>query len=96
MDSIAVGSRIFVEKVKALLGFRVIGREVIEGGGGYHPWEGNAPLRSGLFLFIETAFAGAVWSPLYWTQPFSPFQNWPISITCVGISRLFIVILNTP
>ncbi len=34
-DSIAVGSRPFVEKVKALLGFRAKGREVIEGGEGY-------------------------------------------------------------
>jgi putative transposase len=30
-DSIAVGSRPFVEKVKALLGFRAKGREIIEG-----------------------------------------------------------------
>jgi REP element-mobilizing transposase RayT len=33
--SIAVGSRPFVEKVKALLGFRAKGREVIEGAEGY-------------------------------------------------------------
>ena len=36
--SIAVGSRPFVEKVKALLGFRAKGREATEGGGGYQRW----------------------------------------------------------
>ncbi len=40
--SIAVGSRPFVEKVKALLGFRAKGREVIEGGEGYQVREGPA------------------------------------------------------
>jgi putative transposase len=34
-DSIAVGSRAFVEQVKALLGFRAKGREIVEGGEGY-------------------------------------------------------------
>jgi putative transposase len=34
-DSIAVGSRPFVEKVKSLLGFWAKGREVIEGGEGH-------------------------------------------------------------
>jgi putative transposase len=34
-DSIAVGSRTFIEKVKALLGFKAMGRDVKEGGGGY-------------------------------------------------------------
>lgn len=34
-DSVAVGSWPFVEKVKALLGFRARGREVIEGAEGY-------------------------------------------------------------
>jgi len=33
--SIAVGSRSFVENVKALLGFQAKGRDVIEGGEGY-------------------------------------------------------------
>jgi putative transposase len=41
-ESIAVGSRPFVEKVKALLGFRAKGREVIEGGEGYQVREGPA------------------------------------------------------
>jgi putative transposase len=34
-DSIAVGSRTFIENVKALVGFRAIGRDVKEGIGGY-------------------------------------------------------------
>ena len=38
--SIAVGGRPFVEKVKALLGFRAKGREVIEGAEGYQVREG--------------------------------------------------------
>jgi putative transposase len=46
-DSIAVGSRHFVEKVKALLGFRAKGRETIEGDEGFQVREGsveyNAP-----------------------------------------------------
>jgi putative transposase len=41
-DSLAVGSRPFVEKVKALLGFRAKGREVVEGGEGYQVREGPA------------------------------------------------------
>ena len=40
--SIAVGSRPFVEKVKALLGLRAKGREVMEGGEGYQVREGPA------------------------------------------------------
>jgi len=40
--SIAVGSRPFVEKVKALLGFRAKGRKVIEGVEGYQVREGSA------------------------------------------------------
>lgn len=40
--SIAVGSRPFVEKVKALLGFRAKGREVIEAGEGYQVRESPA------------------------------------------------------
>jgi len=40
--SIAVGSRPFVEKLKALLGFRTKGREVIVGGEGYQVREGPA------------------------------------------------------
>ena len=38
--SIAVGSRSFVENVKALLGLRARGRDVIEGGKGYQLREG--------------------------------------------------------
>lgn len=41
-ESIAVGSRPFVEKVKALLGFRAKGREVIEAGEGYQVRESPA------------------------------------------------------
>jgi len=41
-SSIAVGSRPFAEKVKALLGFRAKGREVVEGGEGYQVREGPA------------------------------------------------------
>jgi putative transposase len=39
-DSIAVGSRTFIENAKALLGFKAIGRDVQEGGGGYQLREG--------------------------------------------------------
>ena len=42
-DSIAVGSLPFVEKVKALLGFRAKGRDVVEGTEGYQVREGSAP-----------------------------------------------------
>jgi len=42
-DSIAVGSLPFVEKVKALLGFRAKGRDVVEGPEGYQVREGSAP-----------------------------------------------------
>jgi len=35
-DSIAVGSKSFIEKVKSLLGFKAKGRDVIEGGEGYN------------------------------------------------------------
>ena len=41
-DSIAVGSKTFVENMKALLGFRAIGRDVKEGGGEYQLREGAA------------------------------------------------------
>ncbi|MDI6790728.1 MAG: hypothetical protein QME44_08580 [Thermodesulfobacteriota bacterium] len=47
--SIAVGSRPFVEQVKALLGYRARGREVIEGGEGYQVREGPA-LYNALFV----------------------------------------------
>ena len=40
--SIAVGSRSFIENVKALLGFGAKGRDVIEGGEGYQLREGAA------------------------------------------------------
>jgi putative transposase len=42
-DSIAVGSKSFIENVKARLGFRAKGRDVIEGGEGYHLREEAAP-----------------------------------------------------
>ena len=42
-DSIAVGSKSFIEKVKALLGFKAKGRDVMEGDEGYHLREEAAP-----------------------------------------------------
>lgn len=45
-DSIAVGSRTFIKKVKALLGFRAMGRDVIEGGDGYQLRQGNVPYKA--------------------------------------------------
>ena len=42
-DSIAVGSKSFVERVKSLLGFKVIGRDVMKGGDAYHLREEAAP-----------------------------------------------------
>jgi len=35
-------------------------------------------------LFIETAFAGDVWSLLCWTLSCFPLQSWPVYIICVG------------
>ena len=45
-ESIAVGSRSFVEQVKSLLGYKVKGRDVIEGGIGYHLREEAAPYKT--------------------------------------------------
>jgi putative transposase len=45
-SSIAVGSRPFIEKVKALLGFRAMGRAVIEGAGGCRLREGEGRYRA--------------------------------------------------
>jgi putative transposase len=42
-DSIAVGSKSFIVKVKSLLGFKAKGRDVIEGGEGYHLREEATP-----------------------------------------------------
>ena len=47
-ESIAVGNRSFIEKVKALLGFRAKGRKIKEVGKGYYLREGPAPYK-GLF-----------------------------------------------
>jgi len=44
--SVAVGSRSFVEEVKALLGFRAKGREIIETSDGYHVREKPAPYNA--------------------------------------------------
>ena len=44
--SIAVGSRSFVENVKALLGFRARGREVLEGSKGYQLREGTGHYKA--------------------------------------------------
>ena len=41
-ESIAVGNRSFIEKVKSLLGFRAKGRKVKEVGKGFQLWEGPA------------------------------------------------------
>jgi hypothetical protein len=40
-----VGSRSFVENVKALLGYRAKGRDVIGGNEGYQLREGSAPYK---------------------------------------------------
>jgi len=45
-DSIAVGSRTFIENVKALLGFRAMGRDIIEGNGEYQLREENVPYKA--------------------------------------------------
>lgn len=45
-SSIAVGSRSFVEQVKALLGFRAKGRDVIGGSEAYQLREGSAPYKA--------------------------------------------------
>ncbi len=42
-DSIAVGGKPFIEKVKALLSFKTNGREVLEGGEGYPLLEDATP-----------------------------------------------------
>jgi putative transposase len=44
-DSIAVGSKPLVERVKALLGFRAKGRDIIECGEWYQVREGEATYR---------------------------------------------------
>jgi REP-associated tyrosine transposase len=44
--SIAVGSRSFIDNVKARLGFRAKGRDVIEGGGGYQLRERSAGYKA--------------------------------------------------
>ena len=45
-DSIAVGSKSFIMKVKSLLGFKAKGRDVIEAGEGYHLREQAGPHRT--------------------------------------------------
>ena len=45
-DSLAVGSRPFVDKVKSLLGLRAKGRKVIEAGEGYQVREGTIPYKA--------------------------------------------------
>jgi len=47
--SIAVGSRLFIEEVKALLGFKAKGRAVIEGNEGYQLREDSADYKA---LFV--------------------------------------------
>jgi putative transposase len=45
-DGIAAGSRSFIEKVKAILGFRALGRDVIEISEGYQLREGSVPYKA--------------------------------------------------
>ncbi len=45
-SSIAAGSRSFVENVKAHLGFRVKGRDIIGANEGYQLREGSAPYKA--------------------------------------------------
>src|SRR4030042_2680638 len=45
-SSIAVGSRSFVEHVKALLGYRAKGRDIIGGNEGYQLREGSASYKA--------------------------------------------------
>jgi len=45
-DSIAVGSKPFIEKVKSLLGFKARGRDVIEGVEGYRLREAGASYKA--------------------------------------------------
>ena len=45
-DSIAVGNRAFVEKVKTLLGFRAKGRKIKRIGEGYQVREGPGPYNA--------------------------------------------------
>jgi hypothetical protein len=47
--SIAVGSRFFIENVKALLGFRTKGREVRQGGGSRYQLREDAAQYKALF-----------------------------------------------
>ena len=42
-DSVAVGSKSFIESVKTSLGFRAKGREIIESGDGYQLRESSTP-----------------------------------------------------
>jgi putative transposase len=42
-DSIAVGSKAFIEKVKSLLGFKANGRDIVKSDEGYHLREEAAP-----------------------------------------------------
>ena len=43
-DSIAIGSKTFIEKVKSLLGFKAKGRDIVKGDEGYHLREEAAPI----------------------------------------------------
>jgi len=45
-DSIAVGGRPFIEKVKGMLGYRAKGRDVIEGSERYHLREGTVEYKA--------------------------------------------------
>lgn len=56
-DSIAVGSKSFVEKVKSLLGFKAKGRAVMKGGDAYHLREDAAPYMA--FSSAEKGDIGA-------------------------------------
>jgi len=45
-DSIAVGTRAFIEKVKSLRGFKAKGRDIVKGDEGYHLREEAAPYKA--------------------------------------------------
>ena len=55
-DSIAVGNRAFVEKVKTLLGFRAKGRKITRIGEGYQVREGPGPYNA--FFRAEKEYIG--------------------------------------
>jgi hypothetical protein len=74
-ESIAVGNRSFIEKVKALFGFRAKGREIKEGGEGYQLKGGPAPYNA---LFEAEKKNIGYEDTYYWDS------NLQISVSCRG------------